>query len=148
MSRPLTIPSAELFANEFSDGEIRLNCAKKTAHSAVYSAKMGPLVQIPLGPPSSPSVLVLTGESPEKRACARVCVRTRGQRKLQIRASPLNPAKVIRSPFWWIHPGASRKKAGLPERRPTQQAARATRDAAAGIGRAALTDLTLQTLEK
>jgi hypothetical protein len=41
MSRPLTISSAELLANEFSDGEIRLNCAKKTAHSAIYSAKMG-----------------------------------------------------------------------------------------------------------
>jgi hypothetical protein len=34
--------SAEPLANEFSDGEIRLNCAKKTAHSAGYLMKKGP----------------------------------------------------------------------------------------------------------
>ena len=41
MSRPLAISSAESLANKFSDGEIRLKCAKKTAHSTGYSARRG-----------------------------------------------------------------------------------------------------------
>ena len=72
----------------------------KLADNFAEILKARPCVQIPSAPPSSPSVLVLAGESPEKRACARVCARTWGQRKLQIRTSPQNRAKVIRSPFW------------------------------------------------
>ena len=103
MSRPLTISSAELLANEFSDGEIRLNCVKKTVHSAVYSAKMGPRVQIPLGPPFSHSGFGHLGESLEIYACAR---------DLRLRMDPEsgsggadrgNTAKPIRARFCWVH---------------------------------------------
>jgi hypothetical protein len=38
MSRPL---AAESLANKFSDGEVRLNCAKKTEQSAGYSVRTG-----------------------------------------------------------------------------------------------------------
>ena len=63
----------ELMANKFSDGNIHLNYAKKTAQIGSYSAWWGPAVQIPSAPPSSPSVFGPIGESLEIRACARVC---------------------------------------------------------------------------
>jgi hypothetical protein len=63
--------SAERLAKKFSDGEFRLNCAKKTAHSGECSARMGPRVQIPLGPPSSPPGIGFFGESIKIGARAR-----------------------------------------------------------------------------
>src|ERR1039457_7682667 len=62
----------------------------------------------PPAPPFSPSVLVVFGESTEIRACAALRARPRTRRTLPGDAIRRNPAKVIRSRFWWVHPQQNR----------------------------------------
>jgi hypothetical protein len=75
-----------------------------------------PRVRIHPSPPTSPSVVVLTGESPEKRACARDLRLRMDPENVSYRAIRRNQAKVIRSRFCWVHLQDRRDGKDLPGR--------------------------------
>ena len=93
----------ELMANKFSDGNIHLNYAKKTAQIGSYSAWWGPAVQIPSPPPSSPSISDLSENHSTFVRVWGISDQLMDPESGSGGAKAATTAKPIRPRFGWVH---------------------------------------------